>query len=213
MENKVKLNWLIRVGLLTILIGFFMPISCEMNGFQLAKTATRMDGTNLAILLYLVALGAAIPLIIGIYNLIANNKPAPLVLDVVCAAISIASGIIAYIKAFEDLELQEGAYIILIGWVLTVIFIIRYAMESSPTNMQTEPSFQIKKYSDRTCSKCGKLVDGSFSTCPHCGFDDKPPLYSHAVTTTTSGDIWTCAKCGEENSKTADYCKDCGNYR
>jgi len=38
MVNKTKLRILSKVGILLVFIGFFLPISCNQNGFQIAKT-------------------------------------------------------------------------------------------------------------------------------------------------------------------------------
>ncbi len=35
-----------------------------------------------------------------------------------------------------------------------------------------------KKYVDRPCPKCSKLIDGIFAKCPYCGFQDNPALRS-----------------------------------
>ena len=36
-----------KIGLLFVIIGFFMPISCNLNGFQIAKTLETFGGPNL----------------------------------------------------------------------------------------------------------------------------------------------------------------------
>ncbi|MDR2954706.1 MAG: hypothetical protein LBV43_06465 [Prevotella sp.] len=55
-----------KVGFLLVIIGFFMPVSCQMNGFELADTFMSMgDSVRLVILLYGVFICAFIGLIIG----------------------------------------------------------------------------------------------------------------------------------------------------
>jgi hypothetical protein len=41
--NTTKLRILSKAGLLVVIIGFFMPVSCNLNGFQLARYISLAD--------------------------------------------------------------------------------------------------------------------------------------------------------------------------
>jgi glucose uptake protein GlcU len=50
----MKLNFRVigKIALLLVVIGFFMPVACDQNGFQLAETFTETDSTISSVFLY-----------------------------------------------------------------------------------------------------------------------------------------------------------------
>lgn len=111
-----------KFALLLVIIGFFMPVACNQNGFQLADTA-KYNSTFDAILLYLLFFSAVIGFIIGVLLLMKKNVK--LVFDWFLLIICIGSGLLAYFNLFGsnfDLQyLQSGAYFILAGWIIALI--------------------------------------------------------------------------------------------
>jgi hypothetical protein len=110
-----------KLGFLLVIIGFFMPIACEMDGFQLAKTFKQMDSAESAMLLYGLFSLAIVGLILGILLLMKKNMP--VVIDWLILIACIACGIAVYLGTLNDdaIELESGAYMIIIGWVVVLI--------------------------------------------------------------------------------------------
>jgi len=114
-----------KIGYILVVIGFCMPIACEMNGFQVARFMfdDSMGSSNaiFGILAILMFVAAVVGLIIGILQL--TDKKVPIVVDWITTVVSIASGLIVYLGCLKDdaLELQSGAYVILTGWITAFI--------------------------------------------------------------------------------------------
>ena len=110
-----------KIGLLLVVFGFFMPISCQMNGFQLAETMMNFNNTVPALFLYLLFISALAGCVVGVLLLMKKTiKP---YVDWVCLLVCIGSGLIVFFNSFNnnDLGLQSGAYVILIGWIVALI--------------------------------------------------------------------------------------------
>jgi len=103
---------------LLVIIGFFMPIACDMNGFKLTKHM--MDGNAFdGIMLILMFVLAIIGLITGL--LLLSKKYLKPAVDWILIAGCIISGLKVYLSQLKDgPELQQGAYVILTGWILTL---------------------------------------------------------------------------------------------
>jgi hypothetical protein len=119
----MKLNFRIigKIGLLLVIIGFFMPIACDENGFQLAETLNDADNTFDAILMYLLFFSAIAGCVIGVLLLMKKNVK--LVYDWVSLLICIGSGLFVYFNSLRsnEIDLQQGAYVILAGWIVALI--------------------------------------------------------------------------------------------
>jgi len=108
-----------KFGLLLVVIGFFMPVACDMNGFQLASEMNGDDAIS-AIFLYALFVSALVGCIIGVLLLMKKNVK--ISIDWICILVCIGSGLFVYFKELNDLDdLQRGAYFILIGWVIAFI--------------------------------------------------------------------------------------------
>jgi len=202
-----------KIGFLLVVIGFFMPVACDQNGLQLAKYFMD-ENTIIGILLYLLFISAIIGVILGI--LLLQNKEVSKGLEWFCLIVCISSGLIVYFTQLEGgPELQSGAYMILIGWILTFILQIIPDSNSSNTNKRSDYS------SNKKCRNCGTIYSGSRTSCPKCSsslYEEKnqgidvnissiPPINKNY------GETWICKKCGEKNSITSTTCKSCGEYK
>jgi hypothetical protein len=104
-----------------VIIGFLMPIACDQNGFKLAGTLNDADHAIDAIFMYLLFFSAVAGCIIGILLLIKKSvKP---VFDWVALLICIGSGLFVYFNSLRSnkIDLQQGAYVILAGWIVSFI--------------------------------------------------------------------------------------------
>jgi hypothetical protein len=118
----MKLNFRIigKTGLLLVILGFFMPISCQMNGFGLAEYMDAFGNSVSAVLLYILFFSALAGCIIGILLLMGKNIKSSY--DWICLLTCIGSGFIVFIISLGDMEseLQSGAYFILLGWIIAL---------------------------------------------------------------------------------------------
>jgi len=108
-----------KIGFLLVVIGFFMPVACDMNGFQIANTLMEGDQVFSGLLMYLLILSAFAGAVIGVLLLL--KKPVKATVDWIIIAVCIVSGMIVYFTQLEGLELQNGAYVILIGWIVALV--------------------------------------------------------------------------------------------
>ena len=110
-----------KIALLLVIIGFFMPIACDQNGFQIADYMTDNDMVLEGVLFYVLFISAIIGVIIGVLLLV-NKKCNPTV-DWIVIIVCIASGLYVYFTQFKDsgVDLQNGAYVILAGWIVALI--------------------------------------------------------------------------------------------
>ena len=117
----MKLNFRIiaKLALLLVVIGFFMPIACDQNGFEIAKYAMDSNNVFTGVLLYLLFVSAIAGLVIGVLRLLKNRLNPNI--DWIVIAVCIASGLIPYFSE-EKPDLQTGAYLILAGWIAALAF-------------------------------------------------------------------------------------------
>jgi hypothetical protein len=119
----MKLNFRIigKIALLLVIIGFFMPVACDQNGFQLAKTLKSTDSTFTAFLMYLLFFSAVAGCVIG--ALLLMKKGVKPVFDWVPLLVCIGSGLFVYFNTLRSnkISLQEGAFVILAGWIVALV--------------------------------------------------------------------------------------------
>ena len=110
-----------KFALLLVIIGFFMPIACDQNGFKLAGTLKDADSTIDAILMYVLFFSAVAGCVIGVLLLMKNNVMP--IFDWVFLLICIGSGLFVYFNCLRnnEIDLQKGAYVILAGWIIALI--------------------------------------------------------------------------------------------
>lgn len=122
----MKGKWLkwSKCSLLLVCFGFFMPVSCGMNGVDLAKMFNNMDSSDYVILVWLVLISAVISIIISLFYK-GRIEEEPVALDWICLGGSISGGIFSLGRIEREyFNLQVGAYIIITGWILSLIFLI-----------------------------------------------------------------------------------------
>lgn len=124
MKKRDRFSMLSKLGCLIIVFGFCMPVSCQMSGFQIASMEMQSNLVLDGVMLYLVFAGALLPLVIAIVLLVFGKKTAPIFIDLISLGISIISGIVALNKGFQQMQLQEGAYTIAIGWVISLLLLL-----------------------------------------------------------------------------------------
>jgi len=119
---KLNFRTIAKLGLLLVVIGFTMPIACDQNGFQIANYMMDEEMVVEGVLFYVLFISAIIGVIIGVL-LLANKKCNPTV-DWIIIIVCIASGLYLYFTQFQDsgVDLQNGAYVILAGWIVAVVF-------------------------------------------------------------------------------------------
>ena len=120
-KSKVSFRTFGKIGFLLVVIGFFMPIACDSNGFEIAKALNKGDETVKAILMYVLFAAAVAGVVIGVLLLLKNRVK--VYIDWVCLLACIGSGLALYLPRLQDRfkpDLQTGAYIILVGWIIAL---------------------------------------------------------------------------------------------
>ncbi|MDR0320169.1 MAG: hypothetical protein LBI28_01565 [Treponema sp.] len=102
-----------KFGFLLAIIGFFMPVACDMNAFQLVEYVDNSVGVFIIVLFILAVVG----LIIGALLLMKKNLP--VIADWLIIIGCLVIGIILLSK--NELELQYGAYVMGTGFIIALI--------------------------------------------------------------------------------------------
>jgi drug/metabolite transporter (DMT)-like permease len=102
---------------LLVIIGFFMPICCDQNGFELANS--EYTKSSLTISLYALFISAIAGIIIGVLLLMKKNIP--VVIDWIVILICVLCGLIPFFININEYKFQTGLYVILAGYVLILI--------------------------------------------------------------------------------------------
>ena len=122
----MKEKWLkwSKISLLLVCFGFFMPVSCNMNGVDLARMFNQMQSPGYAILIWLVLITAIISIIFTLTHTKDLEKESVIV-DWILLGGSISGGLFSLGRmSREYFNLQVGAYVIIAGWILSLIFLI-----------------------------------------------------------------------------------------
>jgi uncharacterized membrane protein len=119
MEKNTLFRIIGKLGYIFVIIGFCMPIACDRNGFQIADYMFNGSKAILGLLTIMVFVSAIVGIIIGLLLLIIKNINT--IIDWITTIVCIASGLIIYLGCLkDDVELQSGAYLILIGWIIAL---------------------------------------------------------------------------------------------
>ena len=122
----MKEKWLkwSKISLLLVCLGFFMPVSCDMNGVDLARMFNQMQSPGYAILIWLFLITAIISIIFTLTHTKDLEKESVIV-DWILLGGSISGGLFSLGRmSREYFNLQVGAYVIIAGWILSLIFLI-----------------------------------------------------------------------------------------
>src|SRR5574344_441202 len=132
----MKFRILSKCFLLLVVIGFFMPVSCNMNGFDIGNAFIGNNSSGIGldmfigIAVYLIFFAAIASMIISVIYILAKKKNPPLTADWILLLVSIGSGLIAFFKSIDEVSLEYGAYFILAGWILSLLCLIISSLKS-----------------------------------------------------------------------------------
>jgi len=113
---KVNFRILAKAGFLLVFIGFFMPISCNLNGFQIASVMTGIS----PLLMWLMFLAAVAGIVVGVLLLL-NKEILPVIAEWIILGVCVGSGIILFLSTLgKGTNFQIGAFVILLGWIVAV---------------------------------------------------------------------------------------------
>lgn len=132
--KKSRFRILSKLSLLLVVFGFFMPISCNQNGFKMVEFGFRMGDSGskasiCAFLLLVLFISALISVLVSLYTYVMKGTVKTR-LDLPCLATSICSGLIAFLMIIGmgdegfRIRLQIGAYFIIAGWILSTAFLV-----------------------------------------------------------------------------------------
>lgn len=134
-----------KLALLLVVMGFFMPVSCNQNGFEAADLLADWYGYyHLKIVVLMIFIAAVLSILVSIV-LIKKQEKEPLVLDWSLLAVSVGCGIVTVYSLYEDdfsPELQYGAYFIIAGWIISGIFL--YMATFSGNSKKQTPDITIE---------------------------------------------------------------------
>jgi hypothetical protein len=118
-EELMKLSFrtIAKFCFLLVIIGFFMPICCDQNGFALANRDTAQFSLTLS--LYALFISAVAGLIIGL--LLLKKKNIPVVVDWLIILVCVLGGLIPFLINMRKYEFQIGLYVIFAGYALILI--------------------------------------------------------------------------------------------
>lgn len=138
-----------KIALFLVCFGFFMPVSCDMNGVDLIRLFYNMKMTKETILLLLVILSVVISIIVSLIFL-HHLEDESLKIDWLLLITSIMGGILSIGRmSREYFKLQSGAYMIILGWLLSLIFLILASFSGKkkkyPNDDGDYPDFENKK--------------------------------------------------------------------
>lgn len=111
-------------SLLLVIIGFFMPISCDANGFRIGSFLMSSGAFGYGILLFAVFASAVISFLITFLHKDDKDEE-PIGIDWFLLIAGIASGSFTAYAMRETTQLQSGAYVIICGWILSFIFLLK----------------------------------------------------------------------------------------
>lgn len=114
---KISFSLIAKIGLLLVVIGFFMPVACNQTGPEIAKTLMNLDKNFEGILMYVMLISAIIGVVLGC--LAFTGKGFGGNVDWIIIIVCVLSGLIVYIGA-DNVKLQTGGYFILTGWIIAV---------------------------------------------------------------------------------------------
>ena len=162
---KINLRTIGNFCLILVIIGFFMPIACDANGFQIANGD--MASSELSMALYGLFISAIVGLIIG--ALLLAKKNVPIFADWLIILVCMCCGLIPFFYNINDYGryYQSGAYMILIGLIASFIFLLIASCMSDTGSSNANHSSGITK----KCPFCANEIKREAIVCQYCGRD------------------------------------------
>ncbi|WP_297646958.1 hypothetical protein [uncultured Treponema sp.] len=118
---KSKFLLLSKISLVLVCIGFFMPVSCNLSFADMVSISVKGSFSFWVIPVTLIFVAAIFSILISIWH--KNNfKNESLVLDWILLVLSTSSGCTFFL--YNRYGLQYGAYVIISGWILSLIFLL-----------------------------------------------------------------------------------------
>ena len=118
---KSKFLRLSKISLVLVCIGFFMPVSCNLSFADMVSISVKGSFSFWVIPVTLIFVAAIFSILISIWH--KNNfKNESLVLDWILLVLSTSSGCTFFL--YNRYGLQYGAYVIISGWILSLIFLL-----------------------------------------------------------------------------------------
>lgn len=120
-----------KIALLLVIFGFFQPVACNQQGFELAETLFAVGdakSTIAAIGLYVTFFAAALSILYTLILLITKKNICSSKVnttDFILLLLSIAGGLTTFFCLLSDFSfdvLDQGFYFIIAGWILSFIF-------------------------------------------------------------------------------------------
>jgi hypothetical protein len=123
----MNLGTISKIGLLLVVIGFFLPVACDSNGFDIASGLMKANRTQWqGILLYVMFISAAVGVVLCVLAFLKIFSDPRI--DWIAVCLCTLSGLIILIAqisnvGFERLfkSLQVGGILIVIGLLLALI--------------------------------------------------------------------------------------------
>ena len=138
--NRRQLQIIAKIGLLLVVIGFFMPITCSLNGFEIAGEISDLGENDGVVILLYILFGSAL---VGGILLFLNRHS--LGIDWTIFIVCVGSGLIAYSSVSEMAgKLQGGGYLIIIGWIVAGISLIVASTKPEGDQEGSNNSFHFK---------------------------------------------------------------------
>lgn len=174
--DKTRLRIYSKIGLLVVIIGFFMPVSCNLNGFQLAKYASSFGQLNLLSLgLYGIflfsCLGSILLLLLAMKMRFSMNWDWVAVIGVITSAVIVFIQTDGGNTGFGGNMFQSGAYVMLFGMIGALVFLIPVSDKDKkkPVKSSTLPEIQTNDLKKTFCPQCGNKLKEGYNFCSTCG--------------------------------------------
>jgi len=146
-----------KFGFLLAVMGFFMPVACDKNAFQLIEYV-EAPAPVFIIGLFILAL---VGIIIGILLLMKKNVPIFVDWIIILACTGIGIGLLT----MNNLDLQYGAYVIIAGFSVELLFLL---IASFMSNTGSSNIINLSG-STKKCPFCANDIKREAVICQYCG--------------------------------------------
>ena len=133
-EMNKKIKVLSKIALLLVVCGFFQPVACRDNGFELANNFLNFNEnfkfTIAAIGLYAIFVTALLSIVYTLVLLLTKKdlcSPSVNKTDFVFLLSGVVGGIITVLTVIDEFNadvLNEGSYLILTGWIASFVLLL-----------------------------------------------------------------------------------------